>query len=80
MSGDGALRNWAGNVEFAAARFHRPTSVAELRALVAGSRRVRALGTGHSFNRIADTTGDLISLAGLPAVLEVDSAARRVEV
>jgi len=74
------VRNWAGNVDFAAARFCRPDSVDELRGLVAGSRRVRALGTGHSFNRIADTTGDLVSLAGLPAVVELDSAARLVEV
>lgn len=74
------VRNWAGNVSFSAARLCRPSSLDELRTLVAGSRRVRALGTGHSFNRIADTTGDLISLAGLPPVIEVDSANRLVEV
>jgi xylitol oxidase len=73
-------RNWAGNVSFSAARLCRPASLDELRALVAGSSRLRALGTGHSFNRIADTTGDLVSLAGLPAVIEVDSASSRVEV
>lgn len=74
------MRNWAGNVSFSAARLCRPTSLDELRALVAGSTRVRALGAGHSFNRIADTTGDLISLAGLPPVIEVDRANRLVEV
>jgi xylitol oxidase len=74
------VRNWAGNVDFAAARFCRPGSIDELRTLVAGSPRVRALGTGHSFNRIADTTGDLVSLAGLPPVVELDSAGRQVEV
>ncbi|GIG90266.1 D-arabinono-1,4-lactone oxidase [Plantactinospora endophytica] len=74
------LRNWAGNVEFRARKLHRPESVAELRALVAGSDRIRALGTGHSFNRIADTTGDLVSLAGLPPVLELDRAANTVTV
>ncbi|MFY1687098.1 D-arabinono-1,4-lactone oxidase [Plantactinospora sp. WMMB782] len=74
------LRNWAGNVDFRARRLHRPGSVDELRALVAGSDRIRALGTGHSFNQIADTTGDLVSLAGLPPVLEVDRAAGTVTV
>ncbi len=74
------MRNWAGNVDFAAARFSRPGSVDELCGLVAGSERVRALGTGHSFNRIADTTGVLVSLAGLPPVAELDSAAGQVEV
>jgi alditol oxidase len=67
------LANWAGNVAFGARRIHRPASLAELQRLVAGSDRVRALGTGHSFSRIADTTGDLVSLAGLPAVVAVDA-------
>ena len=65
--------NWAGNVTFGAERFHRPTSVPELQQLVARSRRVRALGTGHSFNRLADTPGDLVSVAGLPRLIEVDT-------
>jgi xylitol oxidase len=58
--------NWARNITFQAARVHRPASLDELRHLVAESRSVRTLGSGHSFNRIADTTGDLVSLAGLP--------------
>ena len=72
-----SLTNWAGNVAFRAERVHRPTSLAELQQVVAGARSVRALGTGHSFNRIADTTADLVSVAALPRVLEVD-ADRRV--
>jgi xylitol oxidase len=72
------LTNWAGNIEFGAARFHRPDSLDALQQLVAGSERVRALGTGHSFNRIADTDGDLVSVAGLQPVLEIDTAARTV--
>lgn len=65
------VTNWAGNVTFGARRFHRPATVGELQELVAGSDRLRVLGTGHSFNRIADTTGDLVSVAGLPPVLEI---------
>ncbi|HEX8768886.1 MAG TPA: FAD-binding protein [Jatrophihabitans sp.] len=74
------MRNWAGNVSFSAARYCRPDTLDELRELVAGSERIRVLGTGHSFNRIADTTGTLVSVAGLPAVIEVDTAASVVEV
>ncbi|WBB79766.1 FAD-binding protein [Micromonospora sp. WMMD882] len=65
-------RNWAGNVTWSAARRHRPGSVDELRALVAGSDRVRAVGSRHSFNRLADTAGDLVAVDGLPATVEVD--------
>ncbi|NYI04095.1 FAD-binding protein [Allostreptomyces psammosilenae] len=68
-----APTNWAGNVTFRAQRFHRPTSLDELRRVVAGSERVRALGTGHSFNRIADTSGDLVSVADLPAEVRLDT-------
>lgn len=75
-----SLTNWAGNIEFGPARFHRPTSVEQLQELVSGSARVRALGTGHSFNRIADTGGDLVSVADLPTVIRIDTAAATVRV
>jgi xylitol oxidase len=53
-------RNWADNYTFSAARIHRPASVDEVRSLVARSSRIRAIGTRHSFNGIADSAGDLI--------------------
>ncbi|WP_312032867.1 FAD-binding protein [Actinomadura latina] len=66
--------NWAGNVAYGAVRVHRPESVDELRRVVAGGRRVRALGSGHSFSLVADTTGDLVRLDGLPPLVEIDAA------
>lgn len=73
-------RNWAGNVRYAARAFHRPTTTDELRRLVAGSTRLRAVGSGHSFNRLGDTDGDLVSLAGLPQTVEVDHERGQVTV
>jgi xylitol oxidase len=70
-----AVRNWAGNVEFRAARVHRPTTLEQLQEVVAGAEAVRVLGTGHSFNRIADTHGDLVLLHDLPASVEIDAVA-----
>ncbi|WP_406047582.1 D-arabinono-1,4-lactone oxidase [Kribbella sp. NBC_00889] len=64
------VTNWAGNVSFASA-VQRPGSVGELQEIVASSEKVRVLGTGHSFNRIADSTGTLVSVADLPQVIEV---------
>ena len=69
----GAWTNWAGNVVFGARRVHRPSTVDELREVVHRGRPVRALGTGHSFSRVADAPGDLVSLAGLPPTVEVDA-------
>ena len=66
--------NWAQNLTYRAARRHRPTSVAELQSVVASSTRLKALGTRHCFNDIADTDGDQVDLSALPPVLEIDSA------
>ncbi|MGH8888304.1 MAG: D-arabinono-1,4-lactone oxidase [Acidothermaceae bacterium] len=66
------LTNWAGNVTFEAARFQAPASSEELQALVAQSESLRVLGTAHSFNHVADTRADLVSVAALPASVEID--------
>jgi xylitol oxidase len=65
------MRNWSGNVTYGAARVHEPTSLDELRRAVAGSPRIRALGTRHSFSTVADTDGDLLSLANMPPSVEI---------
>ncbi|KIH98881.1 FAD-binding protein [Streptomonospora alba] len=72
--------NWAGNIGFTAERLHHPSTVAELQAIVAGTERARALGSGHSFNAVADTAGALVSLAHLPRTRELDTATGRVQV
>lgn len=74
------VRNWAGNTAFSAQGVRRPRSIGELQHIVASARRVRALGSGHSFNRVADTTGDLVRLDGLPPLVDVDEVASTVTV
>ncbi|MFB4273144.1 FAD-binding protein [Nonomuraea sp. GTA35] len=65
--------NWAGNITYRAQEVHRPSSVAELQAVVARSRRIRPLGTRHSFNDLADSPGALVSVTGLPPSVELDT-------
>ncbi|MFH8932811.1 FAD-binding protein [Streptomyces griseosporeus] len=76
------VTNWAGNITYSAAEPYRPRSLEELRALVAGAAAVRVLGSGHSFNEIAEpgAGGVLLSLDALPAGTDVDTAARTVRV
>lgn len=50
-----SVTNWAGNITYAAKELHRPHTADDLRALVADASRVRVLGSGHSFNEIADS-------------------------
>jgi alditol oxidase len=72
--------NWAGNLTYGASRVHTPSSAQELQDLVARTDRIRALGSRHSFSDVADTTAELVSLAGLPPRIEVDRASRTVTV
>ena len=72
--------NWSGTVTYGARRVHTPTSVAELQDLVASTPRIRPLGTRHSFNHVADTTEDHLSVAGLPQLVDVDPATSTVTV
>ena len=55
-------RNWAGNYAYQARRLHQPTSLDEACEIVARGGRLHVLGSRHSFNDIADTAGELISL------------------
>ncbi|MEU6526583.1 FAD-binding protein [Streptomyces sp. NPDC046924] len=78
----GTVTNWAGNITYAAEELHRPPTLDALRALVAGGSRVRVLGSGHSFNEIAEAGADgvLLSLDALPPQIDVDTTARTVRV
>ncbi|HZG57239.1 FAD-binding protein [Paenibacillus sp.] len=73
-------RNWAGNFKYSASKIETPESVEQVQEIVAGSRRVKALGTRHSFNAVADTVGVLLSMERMNRVLDLDRAKGRVTV
>ncbi len=73
-------QNWAGNYIYGAARLHYPKTVADVQELVATCRTVKALGSRHSFNDIADSREDLISLERFDRVCELDRERRTVTV
>jgi len=64
--------NWAGSHSYRASELVTPSSVAEVQEIVAGSPRVRALGSRHSFTDLADSSGVQVSLEGLPRTIEID--------
>lgn len=74
------LHNWAGNFAYAAETVHAPKSLDELQAIVRGASKVRAVGSRHCFNKIADTDGDLISMRGLNRLIKIDDDARTVTI
>ncbi|HEY1895077.1 MAG TPA: FAD-binding protein [Terracidiphilus sp.] len=69
--------NWAGNYTFSTDNLLTPGSVDEVRKAVKSSAKLRALGTRHSFNSIADSTAGQISLKRLDQV-SLDEKARTV--
>jgi alditol oxidase len=71
--------NWAGNHRYQSAHLHEPETIDELRTLVGCSERLKVLGTRHSFNDIADTTGDHVSLARFDRVLAIGDSTVTVE-
>ena len=77
-------RTWAGTYTFTAPRIVEVASVDEVQRLVADAAgagdKVRALGTRHSFNGIADTTGTLVSILALDPDPVIDEAAGTVTV
>src|SRR5262245_8767143 len=72
--------NWAGNQKFSAARLHYPETVKQVRDLVARCAKLKVLGSRHSFNAIADSSEDLISLERFERVVAVDHERRTATV
>jgi alditol oxidase len=69
--------NWAGNYTYRAERLHRPSTLEQVREIVASAPRIRVLGSRHSFNGIGDSS-ELLTLDSLPADVRVDHEARTV--
>ena len=68
--------NWAGNYAYGAIATHRPPTPKQVCQLVARSDRIKALGTRHSFNGIADCTGDHCSTELLNRIVSLTVLAR----
>ena len=62
---EGIRKNWAGNQEYKADKLFLPSSLEEVQSVVKRCTILKALGTRHSFNRIADSPQNQISLAKL---------------
>ena len=79
-SGASAPRtNWAGNLIYSAQRLDLPATEANMQEMIKSNGLLKALGARHSFNAIADTTGDQVSLKHFDAIT-LDTNARTVKV
>jgi xylitol oxidase len=74
------MQNWSKNVDFNDRAFLQPESLAELQELVSSNAKIRARGTAHCFNEIANTSSYAISLAKMPKIIEISAATSSVTV
>lgn len=74
------LKNWAGNLTYSTDQVHYPSSVEEVQELVRKHDSIKALGSRHSFNRIADSTHRLISLEKMNKVVELNKSNNTITV
>lgn len=72
--------NWAGNLTYGTDRLHLPETIEEVQEVVRTCRKVRALGSRHSFNAIADSTEHQVCLERLKRVVELDETSRHVTI
>jgi xylitol oxidase len=71
--------NWAGNITYSTDQVHAPASVEEVSDVVRKCGKLRALGSRHSFNTIADSDANQISLQHIDSI-DIDDKAHTVTV
>ena len=76
----GTLTNWAGNYRYGTDDLTSLATVDKVRAYVRGHDSLKALGTRHCFNGIADSTHALLSLKPMSRVIELDPKGSTVTV
>jgi len=76
----GPLKNWANNITYSTSNVYYPETVQEVQDTVKKCTKVKALGSQHSFNRIADSNENQISLKGMNKVVSLDKKANTITV
>lgn len=72
--------NWAGNITYTAPTIFHPETAEQVQELVARARSVKALGTRHAFNTIADSPDAQLSLQHLDDIVALDRTRNTVTV
>ena len=75
-----SLRNWAGNLTYGTASVLEPKTIEEVQEIVKKTARLRALGTRHCFNQIADSKDNLVSTKNLNSFISLDAQHKTVTV
>lgn len=80
QEGKEPLKNWAGNLQYSTSNVHYPKTVEEVQSIVKKHNQIKPLGSRHSFNRIADSKENQISLKEMNKVVSLDKKQNTVTV
>ncbi len=72
--------NWAGNLTYSTDNLHQPKTVAKAQQTIRDCNKLRALGTRHSFNTIADSTANQVNLNKFDQAMSVNAEEQTVTV
>ncbi len=74
------MKNWSGTVTFSDSQTLAPSTVAEFSEVIANNPKVRARGSAHCFNAIADTDAISVTFENLPHDLVINKEKQTVTV
>lgn len=72
-------KNWAGNYQYKSRNLFQPKTVAEIQEIVSKSKKVKAVGSRHCFNDIADCIETHISCENLNKIISIDEKTVTIE-
>lgn len=72
--------NWAGNLTYSTDNLHQPKTVSKAQKTIQTCDKLRALGTRHSFNTIADSTENQVNLDKFPQAMTIAEDGKTVTV
>jgi len=70
---ENGMKNWSGNIEYQPSNITMPKNISELQKVVSDASKVRAYGSGHSFNTLADTEGTMVVFSEFDKNIDIDS-------
>ncbi len=71
--------NWSGNLHYSTDKVFAPTTAEEAASIVRSNSKIKALGSRHCFNNIADSTDAQISMRAVKGI-KIDAANKTVTV
>jgi alditol oxidase len=72
--------NWAGNIQFKPKQWHEPRTIEELQHIVKNAKKLRVVGTGHSFNSISVCREEIVSLHHFNKLIELNTEEQTVTI